>query len=61
MDLIFSGKDAEFLLGGITADSFYKSVMGSEEGSEKLVDVVGETLKKAIEDRSVFQFTSAPT
>ncbi len=56
MDLIFSGKDAEFLLGGVTADSFYKSVMGSEEEEEKLVDVVGEKLKEAIDGGAVFQF-----
>ena len=56
MDLIFSGKDAEFLLGGVTADRFYKSVMGSEEREEKLVDAVGEKLKRAMEGGAVFQF-----
>ena len=56
MDLIFSGKDAEFLLGGVTADRFYKSVMGSEEREEKLVDTVGEKLKRAMEGGAVFQF-----
>ena len=55
-DVILSGKDAEFFLGGLSPDKYYDAVMGTEgSGNSEIIENLQKALDGHIRSQTVLQ------